>query len=118
LAHGLTDLDGTNDVALVAATGTRRRIIGVARYSRISPTSAEVAFVVKDAHQHHGVGHQLMNRLCKNALENGIAELVAEVLPGNLGCAASLARGWLCPVLLERRRDRRAGGTHFRRQHK
>jgi ribosomal protein S18 acetylase RimI-like enzyme len=42
-----------------------------------------VAVVVEDAFQHHGVGHRLMGRLREIALQNGITEFVAEVLPGN-----------------------------------
>lgn len=83
LAHYFTDLDGRDNVAIVATTGTRGRIVGVARYNRISPTCAEVAFVVEDAYQHRGVGSRLMQRLRALALENGITEFVAEVLPGN-----------------------------------
>ena len=83
LAHRFTQLDGYSDVAWVATTGTRGRIIGVARYNHITPTSAEVAFVVEDGYQHHGVGHRLMQRLRETAIANGITEFVAEVLPGN-----------------------------------
>src|SRR6202011_583094 len=39
LAHSFTDLDGCDRVAIVATTGTRGRIIGVARYNRMSPAS-------------------------------------------------------------------------------
>lgn len=83
LAHYFTDLDGHDNAAILATTGTRGRIVGVARYNRISPTCAEVAFVIEDAYQHHGVGRRLMQRLRALALENGITEFVAEVLPGN-----------------------------------
>src|SRR5437588_577546 len=81
LAHYFTDLDGHDNVAIVATTGTRGRIIGVARYNKITATSAEVAFVVEDAYQHHGLGHRLMQRLRRVALANGITEFVAGVLP-------------------------------------
>jgi RimJ/RimL family protein N-acetyltransferase len=84
LAHRFTQLDWVNDVAFVATTGTRGRIVGVARYSRISPTTAEVAFVIEDQFQHHGLGHRLMTHLRQAALAEGITEFVAEVLPGNL----------------------------------
>jgi RimJ/RimL family protein N-acetyltransferase len=84
LAHYFTDLDGHDRVAIVATTGTRGRIIGVARYARISPTSAEVAFVVEDAYQGHGVGRRLMRMLRESALESGITELIADVLPENV----------------------------------
>jgi GNAT superfamily N-acetyltransferase len=84
LAHRFTELDGQNDVAIVATTGTRGRIIGVARYCRMSPTSAEVAFVIEDEYQHRGIGRRLMRRLRATALQNGITQFVAEVLPGNM----------------------------------
>jgi RimJ/RimL family protein N-acetyltransferase len=84
LAHYFTDLDGHDRVAIVATTGTRGRIVGVARYTRISPTSAEVAFVVEDAYQGHGVGRHLMALLREHALKNGITELIADVLPENV----------------------------------
>lgn len=83
LAHRFTDLDGHDNAAIVATTGTRGRIIGVARYCRISPTSAEVGFVIEDPYQHHRVGHRLMERLRRLAHENGITEFVADVLPDN-----------------------------------
>src|SRR5579864_4293031 len=63
LAHRLTNMDGKNTVGIVATTGTRGRIVAVGRYSRLSPTSAEVAFVVEDAYQHHHIGHRLLERL-------------------------------------------------------
>lgn len=83
LAYNFTHLDGHDDVAVVATTGTRGRIVGVARYSRLDPSTAEVAFVIEDAYQHHGIGHRLMRHLKERALENGIRRFVADVLPGN-----------------------------------
>ena len=83
LAHRYTHLDGHDRAAFVATTGTRGRIIGVARYRRLSPTSAEVAFVVEDAYQHHHIGARLLKRLIEHAQENGITEFVADVLAGN-----------------------------------
>jgi RimJ/RimL family protein N-acetyltransferase len=84
LAHRFTQLDGRNDAAFVATTGTRGRIIGVARYSRIGAHVAEVAFVIEDGFQHHHVGHRLMQHLRQTAREQDITEFLAEVLPGNL----------------------------------
>jgi GNAT superfamily N-acetyltransferase len=84
LAHYFTQLDGHDRVGLVATTGTRGRIVGVARYERLTASSAEVAFVVEDAYQGHGVGRRLMQRLTIVALENGISEFVADVLTGNI----------------------------------
>jgi len=84
LAHRFTQLDGRNDVAIVATTGTRGRIVGVARYFRLDATSAEVAFVVEDVYQGQGIGRRLMQHLAETARRNGISEFVAEVLPGNV----------------------------------
>jgi RimJ/RimL family protein N-acetyltransferase len=83
LAHTFTDVDGVNDAAIVATTGTRGRIIGVARYCRLTPTSAEVAFVVEDAYQGRGIGGRLMRHLRELALANGITMFVADVLTDN-----------------------------------
>jgi RimJ/RimL family protein N-acetyltransferase len=84
LAHRFTQMDGTDNVAFVATKGSRGRIVGVARYSRLSPVSAEVAFVIEDHYQGHHIGSRLMKRLKSSAVENGIREFVAEVLPGNV----------------------------------
>ena len=83
LAHTFTDVDGVNDAAIVATTGTRGRIIGVARYCRLTPTTAEVAFVVEDAYQGRGIGGRLMRHLRDLALANGITVFVADVLTDN-----------------------------------
>ena len=60
-------------------------LIAVARYERLaeSPTDAEVAFVVADAHQRRGIAPVLLQRLVLAAREAGIARFVAEVLPNN-----------------------------------
>jgi RimJ/RimL family protein N-acetyltransferase len=84
LAHRFCDVDGKDNVAIVVTRGTRGRIVGVARYSRVGPVTAEVAFVVEDAYQHHAIGHRLLHRLVMVALTNGITEFVAEILAGNV----------------------------------
>jgi RimJ/RimL family protein N-acetyltransferase len=84
LAHTFTDVDGVHDAAIVATTGTRGRIVGVARYCRITPTSAEVAFVVDDAYQRQGIGGRLMCHLRDLAMANGVTVFVAEVLSDNI----------------------------------
>jgi RimJ/RimL family protein N-acetyltransferase len=83
LSHRFTQLERTGNSAIVATTGTRGRIIGVARYCRLGDSTAEVAFVVEDEFQGHGVGHRLMRRLRDMAVADGITVFVAEVLPGN-----------------------------------
>ena len=84
LAHSFAEVDGVNDAAIVATTGTRGRIIGVARYCRITPTSAEVAFVVEDSYQGKGIGSRLMSHLRELAVANGVKVFVAEVLSDNI----------------------------------
>jgi RimJ/RimL family protein N-acetyltransferase len=84
LAHTFTDVDGVNDAAIVATTGTRGRIIGVARYCRLTPSSAEVAFVVEDGYQDKGIGGRLMRHLKDLAVANGVTTFVAEVLSDNV----------------------------------
>ena len=83
LAHTFANVDGVNDAAIVATTGTRGRIVGVARYCRLSPSVAEVAIVVEDAYQGRGMGGRLMRHLRELALANGITVFVAEVLADN-----------------------------------
>ncbi|HEX8918409.1 MAG TPA: GNAT family N-acetyltransferase [Chloroflexota bacterium] len=101
LAQRLTHVDGHDNVAWVATTGSRGRIIGVARYARLRPSSAEVAFVIEDEYQHLGVGRRLMERLRQTALENGITEFVADVLPGNLPMMHLLAEAGAVETLLD-----------------
>ncbi len=83
LARRFTNLDDRDEFAVVATTGTRGRIIGVGRYARIDDRSAEVAFVIEDAYQGHGIGKRLMQRLRAQAIACGVNEFVAYILPAN-----------------------------------
>jgi GNAT superfamily N-acetyltransferase len=123
LAHRFTDLDGHDDVAFVATTGTSDRIVGVARYSKLNPTEAEVAFVVEDAYQHHGIGSRLMKMLADTARANGIEGFVADVLAGNapmfhllreIGPTDSHFEGSECEVRVSLLGDSRRGNTSHR----
>ena len=58
-------------------------IVGGARYIMVRQGSAEVAFVVDDAHQGQGIGGALMRHLTAIARQNGFNELTADVLPEN-----------------------------------
>ena len=78
----LTQVDGTNRVAFVVERDGD--LIAVARYDRLGdPTTAEVAFVVADGWQHHGIASYLLQRLASCAKEVGIAAFTAEVLAEN-----------------------------------
>jgi acyl-CoA synthetase (NDP forming)/GNAT superfamily N-acetyltransferase len=59
-------------------------LIAVGRYERLGDTdSAEVAFVVEDAHQGRGLGSILLEHLAAAARERGLGRFVAEVLGEN-----------------------------------
>ena len=79
----LTDVDHKRHEAVVALDGNR--MVGVARYVRTPADreSAEVAVVVLDEWQNHGVGTALLDRLTQRARENGIARYTAVVSADN-----------------------------------
>ncbi|GAB3464301.1 bifunctional acetate--CoA ligase family protein/GNAT family N-acetyltransferase [Actinophytocola sediminis] len=79
-----TTVDHRDRVAFVALLGDD--VIAVARYERLGERpSAEVAFVVEDAHQHRGLGPILLEHLAAAAGESGIRTFEAEVLAENSG---------------------------------
>jgi RimJ/RimL family protein N-acetyltransferase len=81
VAH-LTEVDGRDRAALVMAR--YGELIAVGRYDRLDdPTQAEVAFVVADVFQHHGIATMLLHRLAARARKAGIRCLIAEVLVEN-----------------------------------
>ena len=60
------------------------QLIAVGRFDRIAGTSdAEVAFVVADDYQHHGLGSLLLDELARAARARGISTFVAETLCEN-----------------------------------
>lgn len=63
--------------------GTGEQIIGVARYDRLGPDEAEVAFNIADAHHGRGLGSVLLEHLAAAARERGVRRFTAEVLPQN-----------------------------------
>ncbi|WP_454048380.1 bifunctional acetate--CoA ligase family protein/GNAT family N-acetyltransferase [Cellulomonas sp. Marseille-Q8402] len=77
-----TTVDHRDRVALVAVTGDDA-IIGVARYDKIAPDEAEVAFNIADAHHGRGLGSVLLEHLAAAARERGVRRFTAEVLPQN-----------------------------------
>ena len=79
--HRFTHVDYVDRVALVATV--REVIVGVGRYDRISPTSAEVAFNISDHCQGRGIGSVMLEHLAAIAQEEGVSRFVAEVLPQN-----------------------------------
>jgi GNAT superfamily N-acetyltransferase len=77
-----THVDGVDRVALVVEDESG--IVAVARFDR-SPggDEAEVAFVVGDALQGHGIGSFLLQRLAEEARDRGIRWFVADTLSEN-----------------------------------
>ena len=77
-----THVDYVDRLALVVVDG--ERLVAVGRYERIPETSeAEVAFVVADEFQHHGIGTLLLEHLADAAVTRGIATFVAQTLTEN-----------------------------------
>jgi len=77
-----TNVDYVDRLALVAEHNGA--LIAVGRYERLSGTEeAEVAFVVADEFQHHGIGTILLERLADAALQSGIKTFTAETLADN-----------------------------------
>lgn len=81
------------EMALVAdrtvpATG-EHEILAVGRLTKM-PTGnqAEVAVLVSDRYQRHGLGGELVRRLIQVARDEKLAEVVANILPENLGMRA------------------------------
>ncbi|WP_203670139.1 GNAT family N-acetyltransferase [Cellulomonas pakistanensis] len=77
-----TRVDHRDRVALVAVTGDDA-IIGVARYDKVGPDEAEVAFNIADAHHGRGLGSVLLEHLAAAARERGIRRFTADVMPQN-----------------------------------
>ncbi|MDP9443742.1 MAG: GNAT family N-acetyltransferase [Actinomycetota bacterium] len=89
-----TRVDHVERVAFVVTVGAS--IIAVGRYDRIDSEntdvtgpgvhatgSAEVAFLVEDAHQGRGLAQLLLEHLAQAGRERGVTRFVAEVLPEN-----------------------------------
>ncbi|MFT3715039.1 MAG: GNAT family N-acetyltransferase [Gordonia sp. (in: high G+C Gram-positive bacteria)] len=81
----MTTVDYKNRVAILAWLGGE--VIAMGLYEGLAsagkPHSAEVAFVVADAHQGRGLGPILLEHLAGAAAENGFTEFEAEVLSEN-----------------------------------
>jgi GNAT superfamily N-acetyltransferase len=77
-----TTVDYVDRLALVAAEGDR--LIAVGRFDRLpGTTEAEVAFIVADEFQHHGIGALLLDELVKAARDRGIETFTAQTLTDN-----------------------------------
>ena len=72
-------------VALYADSNGEQQIVAVGRLSRLrDPGCAEVALVVQDKFQGHGLGTELLRRLIDSAREQKIGRIQAEMLRDNM----------------------------------
>jgi GNAT superfamily N-acetyltransferase len=77
-----TTVDYVDRLALVATVGDR--LIAVGRFDRApGATEAEVAFVVADEYQHHGIGSFLLDELARAAWQRGVEVFRADTLAEN-----------------------------------
>lgn len=79
--HRFTHVDYHDRVALVVTH--RGEIVGIGRFDRIDPGSAEVAFNISDHFQGRGIGSVLLEHLADIARGLDIHVYEAEVLPQN-----------------------------------
>lgn len=84
-AEHFTHVDYNDRMALLATRGegADEQILGVVRYDRISPDTAEVAFVVADQWQGRGIATALLRRLAPYARARGITHLLAITMATN-----------------------------------
>ncbi len=84
-AERFTHVDYEKRMALIATTGEgeTEQILGVVRYEGIDPDTAEVAFVVEDHWQGHGIATALLHRLAAFARQHGYTTFVAVTMGSN-----------------------------------
>jgi len=86
-------IDYDQEMALVAdrldaATG-QHEILAVGRLSKArSAQEAEVSVLVSDRYQRHGLGTEMVRRLIQVGRDENLKEIVANILPENLGMRA------------------------------
>jgi RimJ/RimL family protein N-acetyltransferase len=84
-AERFTHVDYERRMALVATSGSgeSEQILGVVCYDHIGPQTAEVAFVVEDHWQGHGIATALLHLLADYARRRGYTTLVAITMGNN-----------------------------------
>ncbi len=85
LAAHFTHVDYENRMALLATSGEgpAEQILAVVRYDRTGPSEAEVAFVVADQWQGHGIATALLYRLAAYARAHGFTTFTAITMGSN-----------------------------------
>lgn len=96
-ARRFRDTDFINQVRLLCTVVRDQQeiVIGVASYVRVGDAAAEIAFVVEEDYHGLGIARRLLTHLGQIALEAGIREFIAEVLPSNIAMLSVFGRcGW------------------------
>ena len=90
----LLDVGHDGREALVAVDPDTHEVVGIARFAVLpdDPRTADVAIVIADEWQGHGIGPALLRELAGAALDAGIPRLVATTLGENRPAHKLLAR--------------------------
>lgn len=83
MAENFCNVDHDKRTAIVICYPGEDAIRGVGRLEDMGDGTAEVAFVLEDCLQGHGIGKALLSLLAAHARERGITTLTAMVLPEN-----------------------------------
>lgn len=95
----LVDVDGYDHVAWLATVAGRPA--GIARYVRLGPATAEIAFEVVDALHGRGIGTVLVDAVTTVAAAQGISRLQATVVPTNKASLRMVRRLGVSPTLVD-----------------
>ena len=87
----LATVDGTHH-ALIAWVVGDAEPAGLAQLVRTGRSTAEIAFVVADVHQHRGIGSALTAMLLDDARAAGITEITAQAATDNRAALALIRR--------------------------
>lgn len=90
MVTALAAVDGCDHVAWLASVAGAP--VGIARYIRLSPEIAELAFEVVDQWQGHGLGTALLDTITTVAAARGVRRISATVHPANAPSLRLLAR--------------------------
>lgn len=96
-ARNFRETDFINQVRLLCTVVRDQQeiVIGVASYARVGDAAAEIAFVVEEDYHGLGIARRLLSHLGRIAVEAGIREFIAEVLPSNIAMLSVFGRcGW------------------------
>lgn len=93
LLRQLRSVDHQDQEAVIALIG--RRAVGLAQYVRVTGTDrADLAVLVVDAWQRHGIGRAMVVNLAELATSRGIAAFDADVLHDNEPARRAVERLW------------------------